>query len=45
MMIHLGLLIAAFVIFVLAAVPVPAKVNLIAVGLALLTLSFLFVGR
>lgn len=44
-MIHLGLLIAAFVIFVLAAVPIPARVNLISVGLALLTLSFLFVGR
>jgi hypothetical protein len=43
--IHLGLLIAAFIIFVLAAVPVPTRVNLIAVGLALFTLSFLFVGR
>jgi hypothetical protein len=45
-MIHLGLLIAAFVLFVLASIGVTAtKVNLLAVGLALVTLSFIFVGR
>lgn len=33
------LLIAAFVCFVLAAIPVPVRVNLIAVGLALVTLA------
>ena len=44
-MIHLGLLIAAFIIFVLAAFNLPARVNLLAVGLALLTLSFLILSR
>ncbi len=43
MMLHLAFLIAAFVVFVLAAfVPTP-RVNLIAAGLALLTLSFIFI--
>jgi hypothetical protein len=44
-MLHLGLLIAAFVVFVLAAFVYPPRVNLVAVGLALLSLSFVFVSR
>jgi hypothetical protein len=34
-------LIAALVVFVLATWPIPSKVNLLALGLALLTASFL----
>ena len=45
-MIHLGLLLAAFIVFLLGVwPPVATRVNLIALGLALLTASFLFVGR
>lgn len=44
-MLHLGLLIAAFVVFVLAAIGTPARINLTAIGLALLTLAFLFPMR
>jgi hypothetical protein len=39
---HLILYVLAFVLFVLAAWPVPARVNLIAAGLAALTLTLLF---
>jgi hypothetical protein len=37
--IHTILVILAFLCFVLAAIGVPAKVNLVALGLALLTLT------
>ena len=44
-MLHFGLLLAAFIVFILAVLPVVTRVNLIAVGLALLTLSFLVIGK
>ncbi len=44
-MLHFGLLLAAFIVFLLSALPAVTRVNLIAVGLALLTLAFLVVGR
>lgn len=44
MVLHLPFLIAALVVFLLAAfVPWQTRVNMIAVGLALLTLAFIFV--
>lgn len=39
-----ALIIAALVVFILAAIPIPSRVNLIAIGLALLTLAQLM-GR
>jgi hypothetical protein len=39
---HLVLYVLAFVLFLLAAWPVPSRVNLIAAGLAALTLTLLF---
>ena len=45
-MLHLGLLLAAFIVFLLAAfVPVATRINLMAIGLALFTLSFIVVGH
>jgi hypothetical protein len=44
-MIHQGLLIAAFVLFAIAAMFQPPKVNIVSIGLALLALSFLFATR
>lgn len=41
MNLHLPLLVVAFVLFVLAAVNVPARVNLTAAGLACYVLSLL----
>lgn len=38
---HLLLYVLAFVLFLLAAWPVPARVNLIAAGLAVLTLTLI----
>jgi len=46
MTISLLLLVAAFIVFVLASIPVVvSRVNLIALGLALWTLSELLAGR
>lgn len=42
MRLHFVLYVFAFVLFVLAAWPVPARFNLIAAGLALLTLTLIF---
>jgi hypothetical protein len=39
---HLVLYVLALVLFLLAAWPVPSRVNLIAAGLAALTLTLLF---
>jgi hypothetical protein len=39
---HFILYVFAFVLFVLAAWPVPARFNLVAAGLALLTLTLIF---
>jgi hypothetical protein len=45
-MLHLGFLLAAFILFLLAAVGVShPRCNLMALGLALLTLAFLFPTR
>lgn len=43
-MIELLLLVAAFVVFVLAAFGVPSRVNLVAVGLALWVLAVIVGG-
>jgi hypothetical protein len=44
-MLHLGLLIAAFILFLLAAAGIThPRCNLMALGLALLTLALLFPG-
>lgn len=40
-MLALILLIAALVVFIVASFPVPSRVNLVALGLALLTASLL----
>jgi hypothetical protein len=40
-MIALVLIIAALIVFVLACFPIPSRVNLIALGLALLTAAIL----
>jgi hypothetical protein len=42
--ISLILLIAAFVVFLLASWPLPSRINLIAAGLALATLSVILGG-
>ena len=44
-MVHLGLLLAAFIVFILALWPATTRINLTALGLALLTASFLVPGR
>lgn len=45
MSIHLALIVAALVCFILAAGNVPSRVNLVALGLALLTLLLLIGQR
>jgi len=40
--VHLILYVLAFVLFVVAAVPVPSRINLVAAGLAALTLTLIF---
>jgi len=42
MRLHFVLYVFAFVLFALAAYPVPARPNLVAAGLALLTLTLIF---
>lgn len=44
-MISLILLVAAFVVFCIAAFPIPTKINLIALGLALWVLSQLLAAK
>jgi hypothetical protein len=45
-MVHFALLLAAAVLFMLAAVPnIAPRINLLAIGLALFALSFLVVAR
>jgi hypothetical protein len=41
-LLHLICYVFAFVLFVLAAYPVPARQNLVAAGLAILTLTLIF---